>query len=471
VLQFVTESIVIASVSLVLSFILIYLLLPAFNTLANKQLPYSYILRLPVLVSLLGMILFIGIVGGSYPAFYLSSFNPVQVLKGKIASKGGNALFRKGLVVLQFGISIFMLISTLVVFDQLQYMRTKDLGFKKERVVRLNLTEREMRKRADVIVNSLKQNSEVVAVGMANASPGEGIGKNLLKVEENDGKFSDRGIDLYTADFDFVKTMGMTIVTGRDFSRDIISDTTSAVLVNEAMVARMGWKEPLGKKFRFQTGDPKNPTQDKQVVGVVKDYHQNSLYDAIEPLLIIFDKRNNYVFVRTDQGDPKQTLAAIEKTWKQVFPSFPFEYVFLDQDFNSQYKADEKRSQIFTVFSGLTIFIACLGLLGLAAFSTQQRSKEIGIRKVIGAQVQSLFYLVSKEFFLLVTIGIVLAFPVAWYFTNSWLSNFAYRIELMAEWPTFIASAFLALVITLLTVGFHVIKAATANPVKTLRDE
>lgn len=471
VLQFVTESIVIASVSLVLSFILIYLLLPAFNTLANKQLPYSYILRLPVLVSLFGMILFIGIVGGSYPAFYLSSFNPVQVLKGKIASKGGNALFRKGLVVLQFGISIFMLISTLVVFDQLQYMRTKDLGFTKERVVRLNLTEREMRKRADVIVNGLKQNSEVVAVGMANASPGEGIGKNLLKVEENDGKFSDRGIDLYTADFDFVKTMGMTIVTGRDFSRDIISDTTSAVLVNEAMVARMGWKEPLGKKFRFQTGDPKNPTQDKQVVGVVKDYHQNSLYDAIEPLLIIFDKRNNYVFVRTDQGDPKQTLAAIEKTWKQVFPSFPFEYVFLDQDFNSQYKADEKRSQIFTVFSGLTIFIACLGLLGLAAFSTQQRSKEIGIRKVIGAQVQSLFYLVSKEFFLLVTIGIVLAFPVAWYFTNSWLSNFAYRIELMAEWPTFIASAFLALVITLLTVGFHVIRAATANPVKTLRDE
>ena len=471
VLQFVTESIVIASVSLVLSFILIYLLLPAFNTLANKQLPYSYILRLPVLLSLLGMILFIGIVGGSYPAFYLSSFNPVQVLKGKIASKGGNALFRKGLVVLQFGISIFMLISTLVVFDQLQYMRTKDLGFKKERVVRLNLTEREMRKRADVIVNGLKQNSEVVAVGMANASPGEGISKNLLKVEENDGKFSDRGIDLYTADFDFVKTMGMTIVTGRDFSRDIISDTTSAVLVNEAMVARMGWKEPLGKKFRFQTGDPKNPTQDKQVVGVVKDYHQNSLYDAIEPLLIIFDKRNNYVFVRTDQGDPKQTLAAIEKTWKQVFPSFPFEYVFLDQDFNSQYKADEKRSQIFTVFSGLTIFIACLGLLGLAAFSTQQRSKEIGIRKVIGAQIQSLFYLVSKEFFLLVTIGIVLAFPVAWYFTNSWLSNFAYRIEIMAEWPTFIASAFLALVITLLTVGFHVIRAATANPVKTLRDE
>jgi putative ABC transport system permease protein len=471
VLQFVTESIVIASVSLVLSFILIYLLLPAFNTLANKQLPYSYILRLPVLVSLLGMILFIGIVGGSYPAFYLSSFNPVQVLKGKIASKGGNALFRKGLVVLQFGISIFMLISTLVVFDQLQYMRTKELGFIKERVVRLNLTEREMRKRADVIVNGLKQNSEVVAVGMANASPGEGISKNLLKVEENDGKFSDRGIDLYTADFDFVKTMGMTIVTGRDFSRGIISDTTSAVLVNEAMVARMGWKEPLGKKFRFQTGDPKNPTQDKQVVGVVKDYHQNSLYDAIEPLLIIFDKRNNYVFVRTDQGDPKQTLAAIEKTWKQVFPSFPFEYVFLDQDFNSQYKADEKRSQIFTVFSGLTIFIACLGLLGLAAFSTQQRSKEIGIRKVIGAQVQSLFYLVSKEFFLLVTIGIVLAFPVAWYFTNSWLSNFAYRIEIMAEWPTFIASALLALVITLLTVGFHVIKAATANPVKTLRDE
>ncbi len=468
--QFITESIVIALLALAISLILIYALLPAFNTLANKQLPFSYILQPTVLLSLIGIMLFIGIVGGSYPAFYLSGFNPVQVLKGKLATKGGNVIFRKVLVVIQFGISIFMLISTLVVFNQLQYMRNKDLGFAKERVVRLNLNERELRDKAQVIIDALKQTPEVVGIGMANSTPGEGVSKNLMKVEENDGKLSDRGVDLFSADFDFVKTMGMKIVKGRDFSRDIISDTTYAVLVNEAMVARMAWKDPIGKKFVFQ-GGPNGQQIEKRVVGVIQDYHQNSLYDAIEPLMILLDKRNNYVFVRTGEGDVRQSLAAIENTWKKVFPSFPFEYVFLDQDFNSQYKADEKRSQIFTVFSSLTIFIACLGLLGLAAFTTEQRTKEIGVRKVIGATVNSLVYLVSKEFFLLVTIGMVLAFPFAWYFTDTWLRNFAYRIDLKNEWPTFIISALLAFVITFITVGYHVIRTSSANPVNALRDE
>ena len=468
--QFITESIVIAFLALAISLILIYALLPAFNTLSNKQLPFSYILQPTVLFSLIGIMLFIGIVGGSYPAFYLSGFNPVQVLKGKLATKGGNVIFRKVLVVIQFSISIFMLISTLVVFNQLQYMRNKDLGFEKEHVVRLNLNERELRDKVQVIIDALKQTPEVVGIGMANSSPGEGVSKNLMKVEENDGKLSDRGVDLFSADFDFVKTMGMKIVKGRDFSRDIISDTTYAVLVNEAMVVRMAWKDPIGKKFIFQ-GGPNGQQIEKRVVGVIQDYHQNSLYDAIEPLMILLDKRNNYVFVRTIEGDVRQSLATIENTWKKVFPSFPFEYDFLDQDFNSQYKADEKRSQIFTAFSGLTIFIACLGLLGLTAFTTQQRTKEIGIRKVIGANINSLVFLVSKEFFFLVSIGTVLALPFAWYVTNSWLQKFAYRIDLKGEWPTFILSALLAFAITLITVGYHVIRAASANPVTALRDE
>jgi putative ABC transport system permease protein len=469
--QFITESIVMALLALTISLILIYALLPVFNTLANKQLPFSYILQPTVLFSLIGIMLFIGIVGGSYPAVYLSGFNPVEVLKGKLAAKGGSVVFRKILVVFQFGISIFMLISTLVVFNQLQFMRNKNLGFEKERVVRLNLSERELRNKSQVLIDALQQIPEVVGIGMANSSPGEGIGKLLLKVEENDGKLSDRGVDLFTADFDFVKTMGMSIATGRDFSKEVASDTTYAVLVNEAMVARMAWKDPIGKKFIFQGGGPNGTDIEKRVVGVVKDYHQNSLYDAIEPLMIILDKRNNYVFVRTGEGDVRQSLTAIENTWKKIFPSFPFEYAFLDQDFNSQYKADEKRSQIFTAFSSLTIFIACLGLLGLAAFTTEQRTKEIGVRKVIGASVNNLVFLVSKEFFLLVAIGMVLAFPVAWYFTNTWLENFAYRIDLKGEWPTFIVSALLAFVITLATVGYHVIRAASSNPVKSLRDE
>jgi putative ABC transport system permease protein len=462
---------VIALIALIVSFVMIYALLPGFNYMANKELPFSYVLQAPVLLSLIGIVLFIGIVGGSYPAFYLSGFNPVNVLKGKLASKGGTVFFRKALVVLQFGISIFMLISTLLVFDQLQYLRNKDLGFDKERVIRLELNEKELRQKSQVLIDRLKQVKEVAGVGMANSSPGQGIGKLLLKVEDNEGKLTDRGVDLYNADFDFVKTMGMKVVAGRDFSRDVPSDTTYAVLVNESMVKRMSWTDPIGKKFIFQGGGPDNTDVEKRVVGVVKDYHQNSLYDAIEPLMIVLQTKNPYVFVRTEQGDVRESLAAVEKAWKDVFPGYSFEYNFLDQDFNSQYKADEKRSQIFTIFSGLTILIACLGLLGLAAFTTEQRTKEIGVRKVIGASINSLVVLVSREFFLLVGIGMLLAFPAAWYVTTNWLQNFAYRINLQDEWLTFIVSALMAFIITLLTVGYHVMRAASANPVRSLRDE
>jgi putative ABC transport system permease protein len=204
---------------------------------------------------------------------------------------------------------------------------------------------------------------------------------------------------------------------------------------------------------------------------VVKDYHQNSLYDEIEPLIIILQPRNRNLILKTSEGDVRQSLTNIEKAWNEVNPTYPMEYTFLDQDFNSQYKSDEKRSQIFTVFSILTITIACLGLLGLAAFTTEQRYKEIGIRKVIGANVKGLVVLVSREFFVLVGIGMVLAFPAAWYFTDTWLQNFAYRIQLSEEWVTFIVSALLAFGITLITVGFHVVRAASSNPVNALRDE
>jgi putative ABC transport system permease protein len=204
---------------------------------------------------------------------------------------------------------------------------------------------------------------------------------------------------------------------------------------------------------------------------VIKDYNQNSLYDAIEPLILFVGKGMSYVFVRLAPSDLHASVAAVEKQWKENFPNSPFEYVFLDEDLNSQYKADEKRSQIFTAFSGLTVVIACLGLLGLAAYTTEQRTKEIGVRKVIGASVNSLVVLVSREFFVLVALGTLIAFPAAWYFTDRWLQNFAYRIQIDHEWTTFIYSALLAFVITWLTVGYHVVRAAVANPVNALRDE
>jgi putative ABC transport system permease protein len=469
ILQFISESVVLALFSLLLSLILIYALLPVFNSLANKELPFGYVLQPAIIFSLLAIVVFVGVVGGSYPAFYLSGFNPVSVLKGKLASKGGNALFRKALVIIQFSISIFMLISTLVVYDQLQYIRNKDLGFSKSQVIRIELTNDEQINNAGVTAERMRQNALVASAGTSNSYPGQGIGKLLLQVDDNEGKLVERGIDLHSADFDYVKTLGMTITQGRDFSRDIVSDTTYAVLVNEAMVKRMSWDNPIGKRFIFGFGG-QNPIE-KRVVGVVKDYHQNSLYDLIEPMMIVLDRRNNYLLVKTTEGDVREALAAVEKTWKEVYPNYPFEYQFLDQDYDSQYKTDEQKSKIFTVFSGLTIVIACLGLLGLAAFTTEQRYKEIGVRKVIGASIQSLVFLVSREFLLLVFIGTLIAYPCAWYITDNWLQRFVYRIELQDEWSTFIISALLALVITMLTIGFHVIRAASANPVKALRDE
>lgn len=463
--QFLTESVVVTVISLLLSLMVIYLALPGFNTLANKHLPFTYILETPVLVSLIGIVLFTGILGGSYPAFYLSGFSPLSVLKGKLASKGGSALFRKALVVTQFGLSIFMLISTLIVFDQLQFLREKDLGFDKENVVRIAPDRRTPRTRMDEFVQQLRTIPSVVAVGRSNAAPGEGIGKAIFKVEDAEGKMVDRGVDVYGADFDFVEALGMRVVSGRDFSHDNPGDTISAVLVNESMVTRMGWTEPLGKKFDL--GD----SIDRRVIGIIKDYNQASLYDPIEPLMILPNTNPRNVFVRIAPGDPRVSIEAVEKEWNQMFPGQPFQYVFLDADLDSQYQADEKRSQIFTAFSGLTIVIACLGLLGLAAYTTEQRTKEIGVRKVIGASVNGLVLLVSKEFFVLVAVGMLIAFPAAWFFTDRWLENFAYRIQLGDELGTFVVSAVLALVITMVTVGYHVVRAAIANPVNALRDE
>ncbi|MCZ8355194.1 MAG: ABC transporter permease [Cyclobacteriaceae bacterium] len=468
--QFAVESLIMTFGALLISLLLIFILLPSFNDLSNKHLSFNQIFEPTIFLGLIAMSLFVGLIGGSYPAFYLSSFNPVAVLKGKLATRGGNALFRKTLVVLQFGISIFMLVSTFIVFSQLQYMRKKDLGFDKERIIRLELSNN-MQAKADALLSSLKQNTNIETVGLTDATTGQGIGKTVMRVEDKEGKMVDRGVDLFVIDTQFIDAMGMDIVASRNFSKDNPADTLHAVLVNQAMVNRMSWDNPIGKRFSF-AGDGNEQSPERLVIGVVKDYHQNSLYDAIEPLLIVLGNRLPYVVIRTKENfDVRQTLASIEQNWKSVYPDNPFEYQFLDQDFNSQYKADEKRSTIFTLFSTLTILIACLGLLGLAAYTTEQRAKEMGVRKVNGASVQSLVVLVAKEFIILVSIGLLLAIPFAYYFTDAWLGNFAYRIELLSQWPLLILAAVMAIVITFVTVGYHVMRMAMANPVKTLKEE
>jgi putative ABC transport system permease protein len=468
VYQFLLETVMLSVLSLVISFVLIALLLPSFNTLAGKQLEYSYVFQPNSLLILISLMVFIGVVGGSYPALYLSDFNPSLVLKGKFRAKGGSLIFRKSLVVTLFAISIFMLFSTLVVFNQLKYMKSQSLGFDTQKVFRLDLTQQMIQGRS-VLVEKLKQLPGIGNVADANSSPGKIPGKLVFSVPDDSGQMTDKTLNSISATWDFVKTMGMTIVEGRDFSRDVPADQKEGVLVNETFAKLMGWKDPIGKKF-FQKLNGSFGDVPHTVVGVIRDFNQRALKSRIEPLIIKFGSFNQYVFIRYN-GDVRETLASVEKVFKEIYPDHAFVYNFLDQDFNTQYKSDETRGRIFTIFSALSIFISCLGLIGFTAFTIERRLKEISIRKVSGASISSLWILISADFFILVLIGIVIASPPAYYFTSRWLQNFAYKIALESQWVTFLSVVVFTFFITLLTILFHVYRAASLNPVQVLKNE
>jgi len=466
--QFLSESALTVLIAALLSVALIYLILPGFNDISGKSFEFLQLFNLNLILPFVGILILVAILSGLYPAYYLSSFKPLDVIKAQSQGRRGNQILRKALVVFQFAISVFMLISTLIVYNQLDYIRNKDLGFSHDQVIRLELSERPMRGQYPELRNSLLQLPDIKNVASSGASPGLGIGKVILNVEDKNGQMVEKGINLYRADFDYLNVLEMQLAQGRDFSRDIPADTATALLVNEAMVERMAWDNPLGKKFELGSQD--GPVT-YQVIGVVKDYHQNSLYDVIEPLMFFFGKNLHNVLIKLDTRDLKRSVASIEEVWKSVYPDKPFEYVFLDESFDEQYQADQKRGTLFTVFSGITIFIACLGLLGLASYTTEQRSKEIGIRKVVGASLSEVLLLLMKEFVLLTIIAGIVAVPLAYYFMGEWLQTFAYRIALTGEVGTFVLSILVGVLITLVTVGFHAYRAASSNPVVSLKEE
>ncbi|WKN31031.1 ABC transporter permease [Porifericola rhodea] len=459
--QFLTESTVITVVASLISLLIIVLLLPSFNYVSGKEIELSYLLQPKVILALISIVLLVGIAGGSYPAFYLSAFEPAHVLKGQKASNSGSTALRKVLVVAQFSISITMVISTWVVYDQLQFIRSKDLGFDQEHVLSIMMPDEDMRNKYEVLRNRLMDSPYIIQTATSNTKPGQGLSKNLISVEKEGEGDEEKGVDMYSADYDFLEVMGFTLVEGRNFDRKYTTDTATAI-VNEAMVKRMGWTEPLGKKFTF------NNEQAYEVIGVIKDYHQRSFYDPIEPLAIFFRANNFQMHVKLKGENLSEALATIEDYWKEVNPDKPLEYSFLQEDFDEQYLADIKRGQIFTVFSSLTIVIACLGLLGLAAYTTRQRDKEIGIRKVIGASVGNIIFLIYKDFIILIGIALLIAYPLAYFSMSKWLSSFAYQTDIKLF--TFIFSALLTLLITVVAVGYHSLRAATNNPVKSLRD-
>jgi putative ABC transport system permease protein len=467
VAQFLIESTLLAIISMVLSLIAVYFLLPSFNSLSGKFISIGTFFQPVNLLILLALIVFVGLVGGSYPAFYLSKFNPVTVLKGKLSRSSSNTSLRLGLVVLQFTISMIMLICTLVVYRQLQFMRTTDLGFNKDQVVSLKVDgQGDLRGKLIALKNEIRKGPSVISVSTAWTAPGgDGAGFNLFSVPTKEG-YIDKGVDCYGIDEDYIQTLGMRIVQGRNFSFSTPADTLKSILVNENMVKSFGWDEALGKRIKFP-GDTSG--RNMEVIGVVKDFHQKSLYNPITPLILFYRPQSNNMQVKIKPQNIQASMAQMEESWKAILPGLPFQYSFLDQDFESQYEADQKRGKMFTVFSSLTIFITCLGLLGLIAFTTEQRKKEISIRKIMGAGIPNIVSLIAKNFLILVAVSCVIAFPIAWYFMHNWLLLFPYKTDLSVT--TFLFSAGVVLLITAITVGFHTIKAALANPSRSLRIE
>jgi putative ABC transport system permease protein len=464
ILQFLTESVLIAVIALALSLVLFALLLPTFNLLSGKSLMLSSLLQPGNILLLLGIVTLTGILGGIYPALYLSGFNPVLMLKGSLAKSSSNVSLRRILVVFQFSISMVMLICTWIVYNQLQYLRQKDLGFSKEQVMVLNVNGKaNSPDRIAAFMDQLRKDPGILSASNSTSFPGSFNSFNLLSIQTKDG-FTQKGVSNYVIDENYVPTLGIKMAAGRNFSG--LSDTLRSILVNEAMAKEYGWDQPIGKQIKYP-GD--TSAFHYEVVGVVKDFNQAALYNPVAPLIMMYRANNFDIEIKLAEKNIPEALGFVEKSWKTSFPENPFSYKFLDQQFDSQYSADQKRGKIFMIFSILTVIITCLGLLGLIAFITTQRQKEISIRKIMGARVSQIVPLLLGNFLLLVCLSCLIAFPVAAWFMAIWLKLFFYNTGLTAS--PFLYSALTVLFITTITVAYHTLRSAFANPVKGLRTE
>ena len=465
ILQFLCESVLTAFIAVLLSIILVILLLPVFNALSGKAFTVQTLIQPFNLFLLLAICLFTGLAGGSYPAFYLSGFKPVSVLKGSLSKASGNANLRRTLVVLQFSISMIMLICTWIVYTQLSFLRKKDLGFDKNQVmtVTVNTGEDERGKIASMD-NEFRSVPGVKTVGTGNCYPGSAnINLNLFTVQTKNG-YVDKAIECYGVDENYLGALGIKIVKGRNFSN--LSDTLHSILVNEAMVKHFGWDEAIGKRVKFPGDTSGNYVE---VVGVCRDFNQNSLYNPIAPLILFYGANGNVIQLKMSPANINESITKVGSIWKKYFPQLPFEYKFLDEDLNSQYAADQKRGKIFAALSILTIFITALGLLGLTAFTTQQKQKEISIRRVMGASITQIVTLTTRNYLWLALIAAAVAFPVAWYFMHNWLKVFTYSAGM--SFMPFIVSAFAIVLTAILTATYHSAKAALAKPANNLRTE
>lgn len=458
--QFMAESMIYSLIAVLLAVAFCYLLLPYFNVLSGKQLGMETLTSPVFLFSLAGLVLLVGVVAGSYPAFYMTSFNAVEVLKGKLRSGMKSKGIRSGLVVLQFTISIILIIATAIVYQQLNFMQSRNMGIDKHNVLIIHSSTR-LSDNMGAFKNALESQTGVIAASYTNNSfPGV----NNTTVFKAVGSEQDHIMGLYYADYDHQAVMKFELKEGRYFSKDFPSDS-SAILLNEAAVKEFGYTNPLQEEVIYSD----NGTKEKlRVIGVFKDFNFESLKTKVRPLSIRLTKNSWQLMVRYD-GNAQDAVASIEKLWKQYAPNEPFDYGFLDQNFDELFRSEQRIGQLARVFSGLAIFIASLGLFALAAFTTEQRAKEIGIRKAMGASPAGLVLLLSREFTRLVIIAFVPAAGLAYWAVNIWLGGFAYRIDMNPL--IFIGSGLAAISVAWITVSYQSIRAAAANPVESLRQE
>jgi len=466
--QFLGESMSTSLLALVVALVFVKLALPVFESISGIEIRMGAGELAWLIPVFFGLVLVVGFAAGSYPAVYLSALRPVKALRGGRSgseSGSGSARFRRFLVVGQFVLSIVMIIGTQVIQNQIRYMRNKDLGFQKDQVLAIRTSDERIVQTLDQVKARLKEIPGVLEVSATSRVPGQGQSTNAVLPEGADAAVIYRFI---YADTDYVRTMGMTISGGRDFSKDILSDARDAILINEAAVRKLGWNDPIGKTIKVMLGP--NTYKPRIVVGVVKDFHFSSLRDAIEPLIIINDKSEFEVLaVRFKAVDAGRLIGELKKAWKIISPGKAFDYFFVDELFDAQFRSEERLNRIFSSFSFLAIAIACLGLFGLASFLAEKMKKEIGIRKVLGASIGRVVGLLSREFLILVGLASIIAWPIAYFAMNSWLRGFAYRTSLH-PW-TFIGSALAALAIAFLTVSYQAVRAASANPVDSLKYE
>ncbi|HEN20889.1 MAG TPA: FtsX-like permease family protein, partial [Desulfobacteraceae bacterium] len=451
IMRFLLESIILTLIAVFISILLIQLALPVFKTISDKDLSMNYFVNPVIFMALLGLFIILGILSGSYSAFFLTSFRPVEVLQGKLRMRTKHPFMRVILVSLQFTVSIILIIGTLLIYKQQKYLSNTRLGYEKDNIIALNIRSSETRKKLESIKRELLQNPDILHVSASTHLP---LGTNMFSAHHPVGKPQNEQIMLYgqIVDHDFLETYGLELLEGRNFSLEFPNDLQESIIINQTAVRELGWQDnALGKEIEMIMA--LDERKKYKVIGVVKDYHFQSLHEKIHPIALYnyspFELRYSKISVRLAPGKIREVMSFIESKWKEFEPLYPLEYIFIDDQYNSLYRSEERLSKLFLYFTILAIIVGCLGLFGLSSFSAEQKTKEIGIRKVLGASVPGIILLMLKEFMKWILLAVLIAWPLSYIIMNSWLQNYAYRVK--PSFDIFLLSSLLALLIALIT--------------------